>query len=580
MGLNEETMRKKSKYINRYFIECWRTGKYWLIVALIVMILQSYLSVKLPGYFQRIVDQGIMEKSISLIVKYSITYIALMLIMHVFNLGLNYFYSYLKIKVASKIKLILIERLTKSNGKSISEQKSGEIIRILDNDLYQLESFGLDLVFELLLSIGISLVAFVIMLQIHPLLLIVTLLVQIILFLLQFLFSKSITANIKKVRNIAGEQSELQEQLVTNLKNIILTNITEYFLNFYRQYQNALVQQSNRVNLLIYVHSGMSGIFSAFGTVLTYLAGGIFIVHGEMSIGSLVAFSQYCTLLIAPFRNLVSYNIQFKQSAVALEHIYGELERIQKIKDFENCCVETISHLSFRHVSFSYGLKNVLDDFDYTFQKGQTIVITGQSGSGKSTLLNLIYRLWEPEKGLILLNDIPITRYSLESLKKKICIVCQESTIFNRGIEENIHLNQENIKKDRLEEIYRIVDIGQLLQKDRKLDTPLGESGNQLSGGQKQRIALARALVRECEVLILDECTSALDNISQQEIMDQMRGEWRDKIVIIIAHRLSLARFADCVLVMEHGRIVEVGTYDALISKKTAFYSLVESERS
>ncbi len=575
-------MKKKRKYIGRYFGECWKTEKCGLMIAVVVMVLQSYLSLQLPEYLQSIVDKGIMKKCVSLIIQYSIIYIILVLITQAFNIGLNYFYSILKIKVVSKMKISLIEYMTRSNGKSISEQNSGETIRILDNDLFQLESFGVDLVLELIMSIVISIVAFVVMYQIHPLLLAVTFFVQVILFFLQYLFSKSITDNIKKVRNIAGEQSVLQEQLVTNLKNIILTNVTEYFLNLYGEHQNALVQQSNKVNALIYIHSGMSGIFFAFSTILTYLIGGILIVHGEISIGEVIAFSQYCVLLVAPFHRFISNNIQFKQSAVALEHIYNEFERIQTINvsESQRNIEGRISSLSFHHVTFSYRLKNVINDFDYTFRKGEITIITGQSGSGKSTLLNLIYRLWEPENGSIELNDIPITQYTLESLRKKICIVCQESPIFNQGIEENVCLNCENVTKEGLENVYQIVDIRQLMEKDRTLDTPLGEMGNRLSGGQKQRIALARALLRNYDVLILDECTSALDNISQQVIMEKMYSEWKDKIVIIIAHRLSITKFADRILVMDHGKIVETGTYNELLDKKGFFYSLAKSEKA
>lgn len=344
-------------------------------------------------------------------------------------------------------------------------------------------------------------------------------------------------------------------------------------MKIYSNYQKKLVKRSNKADLLIYTHSGLSGIFSSFSMIITYLVGGIFIVYGEMSMGALVAFSQYCYLLLAPFQNFVSYNVNFKQSAVALEKIYKEMERIHEIEDTgkEMNLKKKIDTLSFNQVSFAYRNKTVLDHFNYTFKKGEITVITGKSGSGKSTLLNLLYRLWKPDQGSILLNGIPIENYKLDFLKKKICIVCQESPIFNCGIRENIVLNQENITSEKLQEVYNIVDIEQLLENGRTLDTPLGENGSQISGGQKQRIALARALVREAGILIFDECTSALDNISQQKIIENIQSICKDKIIIIIAHRLAVAKVADCVLVMEHGQILQKGGYEELMKEDGLF---------
>ena len=566
-------MKENWKYIKRYFRYSWKNGKAGLTFAFFIMMIQSYLSIELPEFLQKIVDLGIMKKSIPLIVKYSVVYIVLMLLYQAITLGMNYFFSTFKIKVASKLKISVIERLARSDGKTVTEQNSGDIIRILDNDMYQLESFGIDSVFELFLSIIVSIVACVVMWRLHPVLLFITFIIHIMLFMIQYYFSKGITTNIKEVRNVAGDQSTLQEEFIVHLKNIILTDVTDYFLKIYSNYQKKLVKRSNKADLLIYTHSGLSGIFSSFSMIITYLVGGIFIVYGEMSMGALVAFSQYCYLLLAPFQNFVSYNVNFKQSAVALEKIYKEMERIHEIEDTgkEMNLKKKIDTLSFNQVSFAYRNKTVLDHFNYTFKKGEITVITGKSGSGKSTLLNLLYRLWKPDQGSILLNGIPIENYKLDFLKKKICIVCQESPIFNCGIRENIVLNQENITSEKLQEVYNIVDIEQLLENGRTLDTPLGENGSQISGGQKQRIALARALVREADILIFDECTSALDNISQQKIIENIQSICKDKIIIIIAHRLAVAKVADCVLVMEHGKKKKKGGYEELMKEDGLF---------
>lgn len=564
------------KYVIKYFGQIWRIAKCGIIISFFFMLLKSFLDVLLPKFIQGIIDIGIMKKDIAIIEKLSIGYLILIVIIYSIDLGLNNFNKNLNLKASSKIKLDFAKHLTRANGESISNQNTGDIIRMLDNDVYQLESFGLDLIFELILNIAIAIVAFFVMLKISPILLGIIIIIQLLLFLFQFMFSKCVTNNIKKVRIIAGEQSILQEQLISNLKNIILTNIANYFLNIYKELQEKLVRQSNKVNFLITVHGKISATFRSFSMILTYLVGGILIVQEKMSMGELIAFSQYCILFVAPFAYFVNYNIKFKQSAIALEKIYDEMDRIIEIKKNQEGseCKEVISKITFHNVQFAYNDKVVLNDFNFIFKKNEITVVTGQSGSGKSTLLNLLYQLWIPQKGKIIINNQPITEYSLDCLKERICIVCQDSLIFNKNIDENICLSDFNITNEKIKKVYQAVDMNQIIMSGVETQTLLGESGSKLSGGQKQRIVLARALVRNCDVFIFDECTSALDNISQYNIMENMRPYLKEKIVIIIAHRLPIAKIADQVIVMDKGKIVEAGTYEELINQKGMFYSM------
>lgn len=232
------------------------------------------------------------------------------------------------------------------------------------------------------------------------------------------------------------------------------------------------------------------------------------------------------------------------------------------------------NHIEFKNVSFSYDCKSyILSNINLKIEKGETIAIVGASGSGKTTLATLIPRLYDPQQGQVLIDDIDIRQFEIQSLRQKMAVVSQDAFIFNTSVKDNIIYPEESIDDNQ---IYKAAQLAHALSFIEKFpdgfDTQLGDRGVRLSGGQRQRIAIARAVLRDPEILILDEATSALDSITEKSIQSALDRLSVGRTVIVIAHRLSTIRQADRILVLEKGRIVEQGNYQNLLNQKNKFW--------
>jgi len=570
-------MGKSYTYLFKYIKLIFKTGKIGIVISFMMMALVTGINIILPEIIKRIIDYGIGAEDINAIIILSCTYMLFILLSNAIDLALNNYFEKLKLKVSTNLKMNLLNRLAQSNGKYLSNQETGNILRILDNDIFQVESFGIELLINFVMNGATAIIVFFILMKFNILLLLLIVFIQMTMFIFQSIISNHITYNIKKVREIAGDQSNFQEQFVSNIKGAILTNVIDYFQKLFIKKQAMFVKQSKKVNLLITIHSKVASTFSSMSTILTYLIGGIMIISNKMSYGELVAFLQYISLLIAPCMFFVNSNIKIKQTTVSLEKIYKVIENIEVVTEKKDCLKLTvpIQAIHFKSVDFTYSDKQILKDLNFSLLRNEVTVIVGESGCGKSTLLCLLYRLWDIDKGRIVLNDKKIDEYNISSLRKKICIVSQEALIFNDNINENIKMNNDQVCDETILNICNLVGLTSLMCYSHEIgDDNIGERGNKLSGGQKQRVAIARALVNECDVLIFDESTSALDNISQKELMENIRPYFKNKIVILIAHRISLAKFADKVIVMKDGTVIEFGNHKTLIDYKGVYYKM------
>jgi ABC-type multidrug transport system fused ATPase/permease subunit len=239
--------------------------------------------------------------------------------------------------------------------------------------------------------------------------------------------------------------------------------------------------------------------------------------------------------------------------------------------------------ITFKHVFFSYPGRQdalVLKDMSFSMQPGQTVALVGKSGHGKSTVASLLQRFYEPNGGSILLDYVNVDELDLHWLREQIGIVSQEPVLFDATIAENIAYGKDDATKDEIETAAMQVNMHEFIcSLTNGYDTRLGSGGSQLSGGQKQRLAIARVLLRNPRILILDEATSALDVTNRGLIQDTLTHVQKGRTTLIITHHLNTVENADKILVVENGRIAEVGTYKELLAKKGSFYKLATNEQ-
>lgn len=543
-------MKWKNTQIKRYVRLVIKSGGWKILLMFIFMILTSALNVIQPKILSYLIDKGIDGKSINILFIMTGSYILCNVIVRILNIRTNNYFETLKLVTAAKLKKALMEKLARAQGTYISGQGTGEILYILDNDIYQLESFGIEFFLELIMNVITAAVVFVILLRLNIEMLFLVGIIQILMIIFQKFMSVKITTAIRNVRDVIGELSNLQEQFVSNLKTVILSDVADFFLRIFNAEQQNYCEKSKKTNKFILYQREIIGFLQSFSLVVSYLVGGIMIINARLTLGELIAFIQYVNMLIAPCVLIANSNIEIKQIEVALNRIYGELDRIDTIEDDKKKeRIDKIDKISFENVSFRYSEKDVLKNINIEFEKNSITAIVGESGCGKSTILNILYGLWKPQSGNIYINSWPY-------------------------IIDNIKMGNVGNDQEKIDQVIKCVGLEMLIEE--KEEENVGEKGNNLSGGQKQRVAIARALLRDSNVIVFDEATSNLDNLSQKEIMNNISSYFKDKIVIIIAHRLSTIKSADRIIVMHKGEIVESGTEDYLLSKN-GFYKKLDN---
>ena len=291
-------------------------------------------------------------------------------------------------------------------------------------------------------------------------------------------------------------------------------------------------------------------------------------VKGSMTVGDFSGFITAMVLLMTPLKRLTNVNAMIQRGIAAASSIFNLLDERNELDSGTKDAMKLNGSVQFKNVSFSYGPdKETLKNLNTKIKSGQTIAIVGKSGSGKSTLVNLIPRFYDVASGCIEIDDLPIESYTLQSLRSNISLVTQEVTLFNDTIENNIIYGGHT--SDEIKVAIRDSHIDEFIDDLPKgLQTRVGDQGILLSGGQRQRIAIARAMLKDAPILILDEATSSLDSESEKLIQKAFDRLMENRTTFVIAHRLSTIENADRILVLSDGEIVEEGTHDELMSQE------------
>ena len=283
--------------------------------------------------------------------------------------------------------------------------------------------------------------------------------------------------------------------------------------------------------------------------------------------------------ILTPAKGISKAYYNIKKGDAAAMRVLEILEAKDDMEDTADA-VEIQSfkkEIKFDDVSFSYEQNPVLENFSLEIKKGQTVALVGPSGSGKTTLANLLNRFYDIDKGSLTVDGTPINIVKKKSLYLLTGMVTQDSILFNDSVKNNIALGNPKATLEQIKEAAKIANASEFIEKlDQKYDSIIGEGGNKLSGGQKQRLSIARAILKDPDILILDEATSALDTGSEKMVQEALDNLMKNRTSLVIAHRLSTIQKADLIVVINHGKIIESGTHKQLIAKKSAYKKLVE----
>lgn len=437
----------------------------------------------------------------------------------------------------------------------------------------------------LIMDIAMAIITGVILFKMNITLFVVILFMTVISIILVFLFKHPY----KKINEEQMQQNSiLNSQIIEGLRAVetIKGNANEEteLENIEREYIKSL-RISFKEGMLSNVQGSISELISTIGNlILTYFAI-VQVINADITLGSMMAFMTLSGYFMDPVGRLVSLQLQIQEANISMKRITEILdydkEQSANEENTYNELEKVDGDIEIKNVTFRYGnRKPVLNNISFSIPKGKKIALVGASGSGKSTIAKLILKYYEPESGEITIDGVDINEYSNDSLRRAISYVPQSIELFSKSIYDNIRVSRMNSTLEEVKEAARMADAHDFIRKlPMQYYTYLEEAGNGLSGGEKQRIALSRAFLKKNEFYILDESTSNLDFATENIIFDMIYNKFKNKSMLIIAHRLSTVKNCDEIIVMNNGKIIEKGTHDELLEKKNHYYKLWEMQQ-
>ena len=489
----------------------------------------------------------------------------------------------LRSRILADFRLRLYTKILQLPVSFFTEQKKGDLMSRMIGDIAEVQN-SIFTALEGLVKDPLIILSFLItMIVLSP---------QLSLFMLIFLpitgliigrISKRLKKQSTAYSEVNGENLSHVEETLGSIKVIKAFTAEPRMLQKFSNGNDKLFLMLNKMTLRRDLASPLTEVLGvAVLCAILYIGGRFVFSEGNhLTGGDLMAFILLFAMIINPAKNLSTTISNMQKGMGAVERIEEVLNAPLQVEEKTDAIVLNgfNERIEFKNVSFNYEDKSILKNISFVIEKGKTIALVGSSGAGKSTLAELILRFHDVAEGAILIDGVNIKDFTISSLRKHMSIVTQEAILFNDSIANNVALGNINATPQQITAAATIANAHKfILQKEEGYNTNIGDRGNKLSGGERQRITIARAVLQNPPILILDEATSSLDTESERLVQDAIVNLMQDRTSLVIAHRLSTIRNADEIIVLQKGEIIEKGTHDSLITQNGFYKKLVDMQ--
>ncbi|CNI00418.1 lipid A ABC transporter ATP-binding protein/permease MsbA [Yersinia intermedia] len=556
-------------------ISPYKTG---LVVAAIALILNAASDTFMLSLLKPLLDDGFGKANSSILKWMPLAVIGLMVVRGITGFISSYCISWVSGQVVMFIRRRLFSHMMGMPVSFFDQQSTGTLLSRITYDSEQVAASSsgalVTVVREGASIIGLFIMMFYYSWQLSLILIVIAPIVSVSIRLV----SKRFRNISKNMQSTMGEVTTSAEQMLKGHKEVLIFGGQKVETERFDTVSNRMRQQGMKLVSASSISDPIIQLIASFALAFVLYAASFPSVMETLTAGTITVVFSAMIALMRPLKSLTNVNAQFQRGMAACQTLFTILDMEQE-KDEGKLEVERAKgDIEFRHVTFYYPGKDTpaLNNINIHIEAGKTVALVGRSGSGKSTIANLLTRFYDVSEGSILMDGHDLREYRLGALRNQVALVSQNVHLFNDTVANNIaYARDEHYSRAEIEEAARMAYAMDFINKmEFGLDTVIGENGVMLSGGQRQRIAIARALLRDCPILILDEATSALDTESERAIQAALDELQKNRTSLVIAHRLSTIEKADEILVIEDGRIVERGVHAELLAKHGAYAQL------
>ncbi len=554
--------------------------KWWIILATSSMVIVTLMSMAGPWAISRListVEEGVKgEGSINDVSKIAIFVVCIYIVRAITRFGTDYISHYAAWNILEGIRSYFYDHLQRLSLRFFKDKQTGDLMSRVINDTRNFEVLLAHAIPTIVVNGIMFIGVFIILFSMNTTLALYTLIPVPLLAFLVLLFSHLSRPRFRKVQERIGEVNSILQDNFSGIKEIKAFTQEDYENNRTLTYIKAHTKAMLRALKLSNAYSPGLEFISSLGTVIVIYFGGKLAFNGNLPLDSLVAFILYIGLFYQPIMALGQINEGLQQALGSAGRVIDLLNEAPEVAELENALElnQVEDGLEFCNVDFHYIDKiAVLSQISFKIKAGETLALVGATGVGKTTIASLIPRFYDPTAGDILIDNTNIRQFTLRSLRCQISLVSQDVFLFNGSIKDNILYGRRDATDEEVYEAAKAANAHEfILELENGYETKVGERGVKLSGGQKQRVSIARAILKNAPILILDEATSSVDTHTEKLIQDALNKLMKNKTSIIIAHRLSTIKEADQIIVLKEGKIIEKGKHEELL-KQNGLYS-------